>query len=47
MPNGDKTFLFVLYICSAKGALGYKKTPPNSRKSIKYIVLQVMSPALC
>jgi hypothetical protein len=24
MPNGDKTFLFVLYICSAEGALSYK-----------------------
>jgi hypothetical protein len=21
MPNGDKTFLFVLYICSAEGAI--------------------------
>jgi hypothetical protein len=26
MPNGDKTFLFVLYICSAEGALSYKKS---------------------
>jgi hypothetical protein len=25
MPNGDKTYLFVLYICSAEGAISYKK----------------------
>jgi hypothetical protein len=44
MPNGDKTFLFVLYICSAEGALSFKKTPLKvenlwDRKSIKYIIL--------
>jgi hypothetical protein len=38
MPNGDKTFLFVLYICSAEGALSYKNPPLNRRKSIKYII---------
>jgi hypothetical protein len=27
MPNGDKTVLFVLYICSTEGALSYKKKP--------------------
>jgi hypothetical protein len=42
MPNGDKTFLFVLYICSAEGALSYKKSLfYKSRKSIKYIILHI------
>jgi hypothetical protein len=47
MPNRDKPFLFVLYIYSAEGALSYKKKnppncrKPNSRKSIKYIILHI------
>jgi hypothetical protein len=51
MPNEDKTFLFVLYVCSAEGALGYKKNPllivekPSDRKAIKYIILWEYRPS--
>jgi hypothetical protein len=43
MPNGDKTCLFYINVVP-KVPLVIKNPPPNSRKSIKYIILQVMSP---